>query len=132
MKAALDLHCPSIRGDDHEKIYLVGSSDSRVWLEQTKFSSMFESVKTGPLGHKASDNLPFGLSWNTGKNYSEGMSCSRWASQLEGIKLATTIEIPYANARGTEVTAESARLLGHDLARTLRKYLEQEADSNDM
>ena len=125
MKVALDLHCPYIRGDDHEKIYLVGSSNTRVWLEQTRFSSMFESVRTGPLDHKASDNIPFGQAWNTDKNYSSGKSFSRWASELEGVKLASTIEIPYAAVRAAAVTPLSARALGHDFAGTLRKYLEQ-------
>jgi hypothetical protein len=37
--------------------------------------------------------------------------------------LATTIEIPYANAAGSEVNAESARALGKDLAEALAAYL---------
>jgi hypothetical protein len=124
LKVALDLHCPYIRGDDHEKICLVGSSNSKMWLQQTRFSSIFESVRKGPLRHKPSDNIPFGQAWNTGKNYSSGKSFSRWASELEGVKMACTIEIPYATVRGAAVTSISARALGYDFARTLRKYLE--------
>ena len=86
---------------------------------------MFESVRTGPLDHKASDNIPFGQAWNTDKNYSSGKSFSRWASELEGVKLASTIEIPYAAVRAAAVTPLSARALGRDFAGTLRKYLEQ-------
>jgi hypothetical protein len=37
---------------------------------------------------------------------------------------ATTLEVAYANAESKEVTDESARSLGHDLARALRKYLQ--------
>jgi len=125
LKVALDLHCPYIRGDDHEKIYLVGSSNTKIWLQQTRFSSIFESVRTGPLDHKASDNIPFGQAWNTDKNYSSGKSCSRWASELKGVKMACTIEIPYATVRAAAVTPLSARALGRDFARTLRKYLEE-------
>jgi hypothetical protein len=125
LKVALDLHCPYIRGQDHEKIYLVGSSNSKIWLQQTRFSTIFESVRKGPLKHKPSDNIPFGQAWNTDKNYSSGKTFSRWASELEGLKLASTIEIPYATVRGTPVTSESARALGRDLAVTLRKYLEK-------
>jgi len=125
LKGALDLHCPYIRGDDHEKIYLVGSSNTGIWLQQTRFSSIFESVRKGPLDHKTSDNIPFGQAWNTDKNYSSGKSFSRWASELEGMKLASTIEIPYATVRGAAVTPLSARALGRDFARTLCKYLEE-------
>ncbi|MHC4738429.1 MAG: M14 family zinc carboxypeptidase [Planctomycetota bacterium] len=101
LKVALDLHCPYIRGDDHEKIYLVGSSNSKIWLQQTRFSSIFESVRKGPLHHKPSDNMPFGQAWNTDKNYTSGKSfCA-------------------------EVTPLSAKALGRDLAGTLRKYLQE-------
>jgi hypothetical protein len=39
------------------------------------------------------------------------------------VRLATTLEIPYASAGGRPVTIESARLLGHDLARAIRRFL---------
>ena len=45
--------------------------------------------------------------------------------ELPGIGLATTFEIPYANASGQPVTADSARAFGRDLAKALRRYLEE-------
>ena len=43
-----------------------------------------------------------------------------WATQIEGIRLATSFEIPYANAAGRPVDADSARAfkggLRHDPA----------------
>ena len=41
--------------------------------------------------------------------------------------LGCTVEIPYANANGCEVNAESAREFGRDLAVALMKFLQDEA-----
>ena len=84
---------------------------------------MLESVQQGPLTFSARDNLPFGEAWNKAKNYSKGKGMKAWAQELPGVKLASGIEIPYANAAGGEVNQETARLFGHDLARALCAYL---------
>jgi hypothetical protein len=126
LRVALDLHCPHIRGPSNEVIYLVGSSSSAIWEQQQAFGELLEAACSGPLRYQVSDNLPFGKGWNTGKNYAAGKSCSRWASELPGVRLASTIEIPYANVAGSPTTPESARAFGRDLARTIRRYLERE------
>ncbi len=123
--AAFDLHCPYIGGPHNEAIYIVGSEDEAIWREQQKFGRLLETVQSGPLVYRASDNLPFGQAWNTDSNVGPNKSCTRWASDLEGIRLAASFEIPYANAGGQPVTAESAREFGRSLARALRSYLEQ-------
>ena len=125
LRLALDLHCPWIRGGHNEVIYLVGSPDARIWHEQQRFGRTLERVLAGPLKYRAADNLPFGKSWNTARNFADGLSFSRWAAGLPGIALAATIEIPYANASGCEVNPASARAFGHDLARAIRAYLGQ-------
>ncbi len=123
LRVAIDLHCPWIRGDHNEVLYMVGNSDPRMWQQQVEFGEILEQVQRGPLKYRAAHNLPFGQAWNTAGNYSSGMSCAKWASQLEGIRLATSFEIPYANAAGGVVDADSARAFGHDLASAVRKYL---------
>jgi hypothetical protein len=119
----MDLHCPWIRGSYNEVIYMVGNADPAMWQRQVAFGKILEEVQRGPLKYRASDNLPFGQAWNTGANYAQGMSSTRWASQLDGIHLATTFEIPYANAAGSTVDANSARAFGADLLRAVRQYL---------
>lgn len=121
--AALDLHCPYIRGKHNEIIYAVGSADEEIWDQQCLFGEVLEEVNTGPLPYRASDNLPFGEAWNTAKNYAAGVSFGRWAGQQDGVRLATTLEIPYANAGGAAVTASSARAFGGSLAAAVRTYL---------
>ena len=124
LDVVLDLHCPYISGKNNEVIYLVGSSDPAIWKQQQKFAAVLESVKTGPLPYSAQSSLPFGMDWNTAKNYGEHKSCSRWGAEQAGIRLATTIEIPYANVDATVMTVDNARAFGRDLALALRHYLE--------
>jgi hypothetical protein len=121
---ALDLHCPGIRGDHHEDIYIVGSPDAAMWEQQQAFGSLLEKINRSHLPYHTSSNLPFGQSWNTASNYTAGKSFGRWAAELEGIHLSISMEIPYANAGGATVTPESARVFGHSLAKTIRAYLE--------
>jgi len=124
LAAAIDLHCPHISGKYNEVIYIVGSTDAGMWREQQRFAGILESVREGPLPYSAASNLPFGTAWNTAGNYGNYKSCSSWAQELPGIRLATTIEIPYANAGTTVVTADGARAFGRDVARAIRQYLE--------
>ncbi len=128
LRAAFDLHCPYIRGEYNEVIYIPGHSDERMWQEQRRFGRLLEEVQRGPLVYRVSDNLPFGKAWNTNSNFSAGKSCSRWAAGLEGLQLSAPFEIPYANAAGQPVTAESAREFGRSLARAMKAYLERVDD----
>ena len=124
LKVALDLHCPYISGKHNEEIYIVGSPDAAIWKQQQIFGALLEENNTSPLPYYASSNLPFGQAWNTSTNYSAGKSFGRWAGELEGISLAASLEIPYANASGEAVTPESARAFGESLAKTIKTYLE--------
>ncbi len=120
---ALDMHCPWIRGEHNEDIYFPGSEDQRNWAEILKFAGLLEKVNLGPLPYSTANNIPFGTAWNTAANYTQGMSFARWAAGLPGTRAAGTIEIPYANGGSVDVTATSARALGHSLAAALRGYL---------
>lgn len=123
LSAALDLHCPCLRGQTNEYIYFVGQASPAIWEEQCRFAEILESTCSGPLPYRAADNMPFGVGWNTAKNYGQGKHSIGWASEQTGIRLATGIEVPYALASGVEVNPGSARAFGRDLARALRTYL---------
>ena len=129
LRIALDMHCPWIRGggdgpSSNQRVFLVGNPDAEIWQRQQEFGRILQQVQTGPLVYHTKHNIPWGQAWNTGK---EPKSCSRWTAGLPGVLVGVTIEIPYADAGGPAVTAESARRLGHDLARAIRRYLERSA-----
>ena len=120
---ALDMHCPWIRGEHNEDIYFPGGEQRRNWNEVLKFAHLLEKLNRGPLPYATRNNIAFGTAWNTAANYKQGMSFARWAEGLKGIRAAGSIEIPYANCGEVDVTAQSARALGHSLAAALRTYL---------
>ncbi|MCK4826067.1 hypothetical protein KA005_60530, partial [bacterium] len=68
---------------------------------------------------------PFGTSWNKYKKGSnpKTMSFRRWVSNLEGIRLASTLEFPYANVSGTPVSKDKARIFGKAIAYSMMDYL---------
>ena len=118
---ALDLHCPSIRGPNNERIYFVGGPDQANWARVGEFAKVLEAEQRGPLHYRAADNLPYGQAWNT----LEGLprSFGRWAAAQPNVRVGTSLEIPYANVSETTVTPQNARAFGHDLARALTHYL---------
>lgn len=126
LAVALDLHCPYIGGQNNEHIYFVGCQDQRIWAETTKLSKILESTRKGPLPYHAKGNIPYGTAWNTASNTTDGHSFGEWSRTLPGIRIGGSIEIPYANIEGAEVTADAARALGRDLARAIYAYLAME------
>lgn len=122
--AALDLHCPWIKGDLNEHIYLVGSANSRIAAEQLRLIQMLSRHNQGEVKFDAEKGfVPFGTSWNTAKNFVQGKSFSAWASELEGTRLSTTIEIPYSLNNGQLLTPDNLRVFGRDMAFALGEYL---------
>src|SRR5262249_50901451 len=119
----MDMHCPANRGGGHETIYFVAGRDEKTWKEVLAFCNILEKSQTGPLVYRSKNNLPFGQGWNNAAAYGNQKPFSHWAATLPGVVAATTLEVAYANAEGKVVTDQSARALGHDLTRALRKYL---------
>ncbi|MBU4459550.1 MAG: hypothetical protein KJ579_03195 [Verrucomicrobia bacterium] len=124
LRFALDLHCPYLSGGDtNERIYFPGPEDAVAADHLAAFSTLLAETRRGPLPYSPKHNIPFGTAWNTTGNYGAGRSFSRWVRDLPGIGFANTMEIPYANAGGAEVNADSARALGRDLARAIAIHL---------
>lgn len=122
--AAIDLHCPHIRGEWNDRVYLVGAPEKNIWENQQAFAAALEKVRTGSIAFRARDCLPFGTAWNTKGNFTQGQSSSGWARETyTKARLITTVEIAYADALGQEVNAASARALGRDMAAALADVL---------
>ncbi len=123
LSVGIDLHCPWISGDINECIYFVGQPSEEKWAEQQTLSDILEKTKQGPLPFHASNNLPYGTSWNVASGYQKGRCFSHWLCTVPGIRVSTTVELPYAKAEGIEVNANTARAFGADLGRAIYGYL---------
>ncbi len=123
LRIALDLHCPYIRGGRNEVIHFVGLSGEDTWHELERFSRILESPPPAGLPYHAEDNLPFGQEWNNAAKLGEGTAMADWASGIPGVRVASTIEVPYANVSGSVVTPDSARAFGRALCEAIRRYL---------
>ena len=124
LKLAMDLHCPTLRGPSNETSYFVGNENETSWAKIARLSELFEAGQTTPGLYRAKDNMPYGTGWNKASNFSQGLSFGRWALDLPGSPAGTTLEVSYANSNGVTITAATARSLGRDLARAIRKLLE--------
>lgn len=124
LKIALDLHCPWISGKYNEWIYIVGSSNPENERQQKKFSKLLEKHSHSELKFEHANFLPFGEAWNKPENFDQGMSFTRWALSIDGIKLSTTLEFPYANVSGTHVSKENAWEFGKSIAFAIQEFLQ--------
>lgn len=120
---ALDIHSPYITGEGHEVIHLVGSDNFINQQSEVKFSRLLEKNSRGEMKSYHTNFLPYGESWNTAGNVTEGSTFSRWGLSLEGILLSTTLEVPYANISGVPFSKDGARIYGKAVAYSIMEYL---------
>jgi len=126
LRFVIDMHCPGIRGRYHEVILFPSRlRGNENWKRVESFLKVLEAVQTGPVVFSLSDSLSF-TSWDGSTRVVDGPAntCERWGREIPGVLFGTSMEIPYANASGKIVTAETAKALGYDLARAIRCFLE--------
>jgi Zinc carboxypeptidase len=123
MDIVIDIHCPGLRNNHNELIYFVGPKSKCMEKKIFRLAEIIEKESSGIIPFSASDIIRFGTGWNTGINYTRGKPLAQWAMELEYVKLATSIEIPYANSHDFTFTDSSWRTFGHLMARSLLKYM---------
>ena len=128
--AVTDIHCPWLRGNWFQKnnaneyVYQVGLADPTAAAGQKRLAEILERVQRAGLGYRASDDFWFGRGWNSGANYTQGKTMVQWsAGALHDLKLTTSWEIPFANARFKTLYPADFRAFGRDLAQAYRDYL---------
>lgn len=126
LRFTLDIHCPHIRGAGNEHIYQVGHSNPAVWKEQQRFAGILANQPDLPLPYKAENDMPFGEAWNNVSNYTAGAGVFHWTATLDGVKYASAMEIPYANAGEATITPDAARQFGGTLLTAIRTWLESQ------
>ena len=128
-----DIHCPWLHGGCNEYLYTPLKDPKLPYVQpanETRFSQLLAAnISTDGIPYSASNDIAFGTSWNTDANYSQGASSIIWGLQnLSSVKLCRTFEVPFANAGGTTVTTARLRVLGNDIAKSLKAFLtEQES-----
>ncbi len=120
---AFDLHCPYIRGGVSEALHFLEPQSRDQAAQLARFSSILEQVQQGPIRYQQSNNLLFGQDYNVLPETQKRSHCSGWIRSHPNCILATTLEVPYANASGHEVNTDSARAIGHDLAAACAAFL---------
>ena len=94
--------------------------------KEDAFAAYVEKYQEGGLNYKTSKDLPFGVSWNTSKNFKDGLSVKQWVLyNTEDIQVCRTFEIPFTYAGKTKVYPDNLRKFGHGIARAI-KALEEE------
>ena len=124
--AVLDLHCPYIRGGEtSEYAYLVGIQAERLRPAQAAFGALLEKHCPPEAPYFAADTLPFGALWNQPTDFSggSGMGFSRWAAAKPWPRLASGLEIPFANFREKTQTPDTVRAFGRGIAAALAEFL---------
>ena len=124
--AVLDMHCPYIRGGEtNEHAYLVGIQAERLRPAQAAFGALLERHCPPEAPYFAADTLPFGALWNQPTDFSGGcgMGFSRWAATKPWPRLASGLEIPFANFREKTQTPDTVRAFGRGIAAALAEFL---------
>jgi hypothetical protein len=115
--AAIDLHCPMLRGRDNETVYFITPNKNPLKDQHYRyFKELIEQGK-GTLIPSLED-----LHMASGE-YPNGTPFLGWATKIPGIQFASTLEVPYAVHKGTAVTPENLRLLGKDMMFALSRLL---------
>lgn len=119
----LDLHCPWLRGNSNETSYMVGIGIARMDHEMERFADQLEAERVPQAPYFKQNNIPFGTSWNTAQNYTQGRTIKHYAAELPFVRNAQTIEIPFANFGEITVDRNSMLAYGASIARATYRYL---------
>ena len=123
----IDFHNPGLR-KKHNYIYTPYQENTDP-IEPI-FSQLLEKYQEGGLNYTTTDDLPFGVSWNTAQNYTDGLSAAKWVKlNIKSIRVSRTIEIPFTFAKETRVYPSNMREFGHGMARAIKAFAEGEADA---
>lgn len=114
----IDLHCPGIRGNYNEYVYLVGPPAP--WDEHVRaFNQWLDTTGTGPVRCLSSNYLPDGKAWNVGLTDTLVGDICKLPTALFG----ATMEVPYGVSGGVTMNPQAARDLGFDIGRAISLYL---------
>lgn len=113
-----DMHCPWIRGGRNDAFFFCGLHEP--------MSTQLRAVQQH-MPREAGDGLPYNpaddIAMDTEWLRSTSPTSHRWISAHTPVRLATSIETPYAFARGVTVTPDRCRAQGRRLADAMARAL---------
>lgn len=126
---ALDLHSPFIfRGgesDTNNRTYFVEWAEEENLGGLRKFSKILEAATlksgNGAITHLSEWDVKFNTLWNRPSN-NMGATFTAWTAKHPKSEFASSIEIPYSENEGGEISAENMRGLGANIAKSLAEY----------
>ena len=121
-----DFHCPWLYGNFNEFVYQVHEKHKENAEKTSRFGKMLEALQSGSMAYREQDDIRWGVSWNSDKNYTAGRAVKAWAMDELQCGFVGSFEIPFATANGKVVTRESCREFGHDVARAFARWLAAE------
>lgn len=126
LKIGIDLHCPFIyeRGSGwNEIIHFVRgyTTKDRKLINLQSFRDILVNGQQGYLKVSANNSIrDEKLDPHSFKKYGK---FTDWLGEYDYVSFATTLEFPYANNDGQQVSTKNARLFGKDLALAFFNYL---------
>ena len=87
------------------------------------WSEWLPALLPGDVPFDPADNVPFGTSWNTGANYTQGQHLVRHSADFDWIDTALSIEIPFVNAGEVPLGPSQFQNLGKALAEVMLREL---------
>ncbi len=127
----IDFHNPKLYKYNDNYIYT--PYKDYYGVNEVNFSALMEKYQEGGLKFQQSDDLPFGVSWNSSKNYTDGYNVTNWAHfNIKNIEINRTIEFPFAYSNGELVYPDKLRKFGHGMARAIKAYVDGEVLVTEM
>ncbi len=127
----IDFHNPKLYKYNDNYIYT--PYKDYYGVNEVNFSALMEKYQEGGLKYQQSDDLPFGVSWNSSKNYTDGYNVTNWAHfNIKNIEINRTMEFPFAYSNGELVYPDKLRKFGHGMARAIKAYVDGEVLVTEM
>lgn len=124
----MDLHSPWIRGKQHEAPHLVENRNARFSPELDRFARLLEAAAPECAPFSASGTLRWGTAWNTDANYDSrsvsgtGLNLTTACGAFPFVRLAVSLEIPFANFGEKTMTGKEFLRFGKALAGAIARY----------
>ena len=127
----IDFHNPKLYKYNDNYIYT--PYKDYYGVNEVNFSALMEKYQEGGVKYQQSDDLPFGVSWNSSKNYTDGYNVTNWAHfNIKNIEINRTMEFPFAYSNGELVYPDKLRKFGHGMARAIKAYVDGEVLVTEM